>query len=90
MLRDNVERGRFELQVGGDVVFATYRREPGQLVISRLTSTRRRSCAAPGRPAGSWKASRRTRAPRAIGSCPCAATPGRGCAGIGRIATLLA
>ena len=36
MLRDNVERGRFELQVGGDVVFATYRREPGQLVISHV------------------------------------------------------
>ncbi|SEN93221.1 hypothetical protein SAMN02799625_02120 [Methylobacterium sp. UNC300MFChir4.1] len=36
MLHDNVERGRFELQVGGDVVFATYRREPGQLVISHV------------------------------------------------------
>ncbi|MGU3476123.1 GNAT family N-acetyltransferase [Methylobacterium sp. D48H] len=36
MLRDNVERGRFELQVGGDAVFATYRREPGQLVISHV------------------------------------------------------
>ncbi|MGU3543265.1 GNAT family N-acetyltransferase [Methylobacterium sp. A52T] len=35
-LRDNVERGRFELQVGGDVAFATYRREPGQLVISHV------------------------------------------------------
>jgi hypothetical protein len=33
-VRDNVDRSRFELQVGGEVAFATYRREPGRLVIS--------------------------------------------------------
>ncbi|MCX4197922.1 N-acetyltransferase [Methylobacterium organophilum] len=32
-LRDNIEQSRFELQVGDDVAFATYRREPGRLVI---------------------------------------------------------
>jgi hypothetical protein len=33
-VRDNVDRSRFELQVGGEVAFATYRREPGRLVHS--------------------------------------------------------
>ncbi|MHB2208123.1 GNAT family N-acetyltransferase [Methylobacterium sp. CM6257] len=33
-LRDNVDQGRFELAVGGDVAFATYRREAGRLIIS--------------------------------------------------------
>jgi predicted GNAT family acetyltransferase len=30
---DNPAQGRFELDVGGQVAFATYRREPGRLVI---------------------------------------------------------
>lgn len=33
-VRDNGDRGRFELAVGDEVVFATYRREAGRLVIS--------------------------------------------------------
>ena len=33
-IRDNVERGRFELQVGDEVAFASYRREPGRLVVT--------------------------------------------------------
>ncbi|NNM72005.1 GNAT family N-acetyltransferase [Enterovirga aerilata] len=31
--RDAAERRRFELDVGGETVFADYRREPGTLVI---------------------------------------------------------
>lgn len=34
MMRDNPERSRFELDVGGEVAYADYRREPGTLVIS--------------------------------------------------------
>ena len=30
---DNLAKGRFELEVGGEVAFANYRREPGRLVI---------------------------------------------------------
>ena len=32
--RDNVEQGRFELQVGDQIAFASYRREQGQLVVT--------------------------------------------------------
>ncbi|MGT2489436.1 GNAT family N-acetyltransferase [Methylobacterium oryzae CBMB20] len=83
-LRDNVEQSRFELQVGGDVAFATYRREPGHLVISYVY--------APPVLRGTGAAARlmegvaaRARA-EGTGLCPCAAMPGPGCAGTGRIA----
>jgi predicted GNAT family acetyltransferase len=33
-VRDNRERGRFELDIDGQVVFADYRRQPGRLVIT--------------------------------------------------------
>lgn len=33
-VRDNRELQRFELPVGGEVVFANYRRQPGRLVIT--------------------------------------------------------
>jgi uncharacterized protein len=33
-VHDNGDRGRFELAVDGEVVFATYRREAGRLVIN--------------------------------------------------------
>jgi uncharacterized protein len=33
-VRDNVDRDRFELDVDGAIAFASYRREPGRLVIS--------------------------------------------------------
>ncbi|MBP1180483.1 GNAT family N-acetyltransferase [Methylobacterium sp. PvR107] len=36
VVRDNVDRSRFELAVGGEVAFATYRREVGQLLISHV------------------------------------------------------
>ena len=32
-MRDDAERGRFELEVDGRIVHADYRREPGTLVI---------------------------------------------------------
>jgi uncharacterized protein len=33
-MRDNAEQSRFELQVGDQIAFASYRREPGRLVIT--------------------------------------------------------
>jgi uncharacterized protein len=33
-VRDNADRSRFELAVGGEIAFATYRREADRLVIS--------------------------------------------------------
>jgi hypothetical protein len=35
-VRDNRELQRFELPVGGQVVFADYRRQPGRLVITHV------------------------------------------------------
>lgn len=34
--RDNAERGRFELDVGGLVAFADYRRREGDLVVTHV------------------------------------------------------
>jgi predicted GNAT family acetyltransferase len=35
-VRDNRELQRFELPVGGEIVFADYRRQPGRLVITHV------------------------------------------------------